>query len=118
MPTNDDDGPKQPIKGMHEEAKNRDPENLGPMPGMGSNDNEPSKVNNSVLSKGLGMFGFAAGALASKVHITKMDEKEDEDPAKYHELDAGLNDLAPENIDRQTRVWTKDGVKLIDSSSK
>ena len=122
MPTNENDGNKDPIKGRDEEEKQRDPEHLGPMPGMGSDKNNgPAKdtANASVLSKGLGIIGSAAGAIASKVHMTKMDEKEeDNDPAKYHQLDAGLNEKAPENTDKQTRVWTKDGVKLVDPVTK
>ena len=55
-----------------------------------------------------------------KVSMTKMEEEEDMDPAKYHTLEDGKDDFSNPSLtdkEKQSRIWTKDGAKLVDKST-
>jgi hypothetical protein len=72
------------------------------------------KPQESMMTKSINMFKSSAQQLAAKVNFSQV-EVEDDDPAKYHQLDDGNNDktttLAAEST---TRVWSQDGATLIE----
>ena len=64
------------------------------------------------------MLKSSAQQLAAKVSFTKV-EAEDEDPAKYHQLDDGANQpvttLASE---KSTRFWSQEGATILDKKQE
>lgn len=114
----DDESPTgdfgESLNGPSEEAKRNNDE-------IGNQSSADRDKNSSMFSKGMAMAGLAAAGLAAKVSFKKGSKKqeEDEDPTRYHQLDDGCLDQQqqPSNS-KTTRLWTQDGVKIVDEQNK
>lgn len=112
----DDENPagnfRENLNSRNEESKRNDDSNNG----SGGSDDK----NKGIFSRGMAMAGIAAAGLAAKVSFKKESKKtdEDDDPTRYHQLDDGADQQQQSSNNKTSRLWTYEGVKIIDESNK